>query len=405
MTAYSEANGRKLTRREVVGVASVGVAASALGVGKLQKRTIPIGVIGCGNRGRWIADLFLKHGGFVIHAVADYFPDVANLVGDQFGVQSDRRFSGLDGYKKLINSGVEAVVLETPPYCFPLHARAAVDANLHVFMAKPVAVDVPGCKAVEAAAADASRKRLVFLVDYQMPTDPGNIEVVRKIHAGAIGKPVTAHSYYLARSWPDPPRSRTIEDRLQNLIWVNDTAIGGGYHGNACVHALDAVLWALGRAPVAAMGLSCIGRPDPHGDSHDTLSLTYDFGNGLFVNHRAKHLPDHYSTADFCGCYIHGTGGYAWISYSAKAQLVSSSEALSHEVVNLYQAGAERNIQAFYEAIVNRDASNPTVRRSVLGALTTIMGREAALRRRIVTMADILRENRRLRLDLTGLRR
>ena len=36
------------------------------------------------------------------------------------------------------------MILETPPYFFPEHAEAAVEAGLHVYMAKPVAVDVPG---------------------------------------------------------------------------------------------------------------------------------------------------------------------------------------------------------------------------------------------------------------------
>ncbi|MBN1341060.1 MAG: hypothetical protein JXQ73_00165 [Phycisphaerae bacterium] len=60
-------------------------------------------------------------------------------------MDKSRRFSGLSGYKKLIESGVEAVALETPPYSFPEHTRAAVEAKLHVYMAKPVALDVSGC--------------------------------------------------------------------------------------------------------------------------------------------------------------------------------------------------------------------------------------------------------------------
>lgn len=84
-----------------------------------------------------------------------------------------------------MESGVEAVALETPPYFFPDHATAAVEAGLHVYMAKPVAVDVPGCLAIEAAVARrAGEKKRVFFVDYQVPTDPHNQEVVRRIGAG-----------------------------------------------------------------------------------------------------------------------------------------------------------------------------------------------------------------------------
>ena len=55
-----------------------------------------------------------------------------------------------------VMSGIEAVALETPPCFFPEHARAAVESGLHVYMAKPVAVDVPGCMEIEAAATKAA---------------------------------------------------------------------------------------------------------------------------------------------------------------------------------------------------------------------------------------------------------
>ncbi len=390
-------------RREALAGSIAAVAQPLLG--QTPETKIRLGLIGCGQRGSWIGGLFRRHGGFEIHAVGDYFESVANECGAALGVPEARRYSGLDAYRRVIASGVEAVALETPPYVFPLHAEAAVSAGLHVFMAKPVAVDVPGCRRVEAAAARASERQRVFLVDYQMPTDPSNQKVVQYIRAGAIGKIAAVHTYYLAGSWSDPPKTRTIEDRLRGLVWVNDTAIGGGYHGNACIHAVDAAMWAMGRAPAAALGVSRIGRPNPHGDSHDVISLTYEFDDGMVMCHRAKHLPDNYSTADFCGCYIHGDAGYGWISYSARAQLVSGEEAFKGDVVNLYEAGASRNIAAFHEAIMKRDHSNPTVRRAIDSALVTIMGREAALRKTRLTMATVLRENKSQRVSLAGLRR
>ncbi|OGV53168.1 MAG: hypothetical protein A2X49_03075 [Lentisphaerae bacterium GWF2_52_8] len=115
------------------------------------KRKIKLGVIGNGGRGGWIAKLFQKHGGYTLWAVADYFQEVADKCGDALGVDKARRFSGLSGYKKVIESGVDAVALETPPCFIPEHARAAVEAGLHVYMAKPVAVDVLGALQIEAA--------------------------------------------------------------------------------------------------------------------------------------------------------------------------------------------------------------------------------------------------------------
>ena len=36
---------------------------------------IDIGVVGCGGRGAWIAELFAKNGNYNVVALADYFQD------------------------------------------------------------------------------------------------------------------------------------------------------------------------------------------------------------------------------------------------------------------------------------------------------------------------------------------
>ncbi|MBI1983765.1 MAG: Gfo/Idh/MocA family oxidoreductase, partial [Acidobacteria bacterium] len=110
---------------------------------------IALGMIGCGQRGAWIADLFLKHGGYQMVAGADYFQDRVDAFGEKFNVENARRYTGLSCYKKLLDEKVDAVAIESPPYFHPEQAAAAVDAGAHVFLAKPIAVDVPGCRSVE----------------------------------------------------------------------------------------------------------------------------------------------------------------------------------------------------------------------------------------------------------------
>lgn len=380
-----------------------GLAASAAGSAEsnLQRR-IKLGVVGNGGRGAWIANLFKQHGGYEMWAVADYFPEVANACGDALGVDRSRRFSTLSGYKRLIESGVEAVALETPPAFFPQHARTAVEAGLHVYLAKPVAVDVPGCLAIEAAAKRATAQQRCFLVDYQLPTDPHNQEVMRQVQAGSIGPVATVNSHYFAGPFRDPAFTDTYADRLRHLIWCNDVAMGGGYHVNACIHAVDAALWVAGSRPVAAMGLSRRLRPEPHGDSHDVFSILLEFENGLTVSHRGEHL-DNQSDFDVV-CQIQGQGGYAETCYGGRAFFNGREDGYNGQVENLYEAGARRNIARFHEDIMAGRCENPTVRRSVDGALATILGREAALRRTRLSLDQLVMENRRLEVDLRGLK-
>jgi predicted dehydrogenase len=113
-----------------------------------------------------------------------------------------------------VTSGVEAVVLQTPPYFFPQHAAAALDAGLHIYMAKPVAIDVPGTLAIKSLAARATREKRVFQADYQLPRDPVNVEVAKRIRTGALGKLQTVFSSgwaggngYRIRRWSHRPRT------------------------------------------------------------------------------------------------------------------------------------------------------------------------------------------------------
>ena len=71
---------------------------------------------------------------------------------------------------------------------------------------------------------------------------------------------------------------------------------------------------------------------------------------------------------------------------------------------NPYEPGAVRNITRFYECVTTENFTNDTVRRSVDGALATMLAREASLRRTRMTLDELLKENRRLEVSLRGLR-
>ena len=367
-------------------------------------RKIKLGVVGCGGRGKWIAGLFKSHGGYEMHAVADYFQPVADAAGDTLGVDKSRRFSGLSGYRKLIESGVEAVALETPPCFFPDHVQAAVDAGLHVYMAKPVAVDVPGCLRVEAAAKTATNRQRCFLVDYQMPTDPHIIECAKRYREGALGRLGIVKSFYYGGLFGDPPLTKTIESRLRSLVWVNDVAIGGCYHVNACIHPVQAMMWVLNKRPVAALGISRVARANPHGDSHDMYGITYEFDDGLIWTHTGRHArgltgpTDPLATCEFLG------DAYMIIGYGGRALIRGGQGHYAGGTIdNLYAAGAIRNIATFHKNVTEADFTNDTIRMAIDSCLATILAREACLRKDRMTMDELLKANNRLEVDLDGL--
>lgn len=363
---------------------------------------IELGVVGCGGRGNWIANLFAQHGGYKVSAVADYFPDVANRCGDALGVDKARRFSGLLGYKRMIESKIDAIALETPPWFFPEHAAVAVAAGCHVYMAKPVACDVPGTLAIAQAGKRATEKKRCFLVDFQTRTDPFFQEVVKRVHEGALGPIGLISTCYQDEGFPDPPKTKTVDSRFQSLIWCNDVDLGGGYFVNAGIHAIDVGMWLARTKPVSAVGSSRIRRKDPHGDSHDVFSLTFEFPGDIVLNHRGEHINN--LSGFVCTCAAYGQGAFMEGSYEGKTWLRGGPMAVKGgDVRNLYGEGAKRNIDTFHKSVTQGVFDNPTVEPSVNSTLACILGREAGRSGTKVTWDEMIKANKRIDVDLMGL--
>jgi len=364
---------------------------------------IKVGCIGLGGRGRMIANFFKEHGGYEIHAASDYFGSVVSQVGKRLGVAEERCFSGLLGYKRLIASGVEAVVLETPPYCFPGHATAAVDAGCHVYVAKPVAVDVPGTMRIRRAGHQATRQKQVFLVDFQMRVNPYLIECVKRVRDGIIGEINFIRSYYDDEGYRDPPLEESIAGRLQGLVWANDVELGGGKLVNSGIHAIDAALWIAGEVPVSASGSAAVVRPDPHGNTQDIYSITYRFkGDRLIINHTGEHFRNLNSRIGYCDVY--GQSGYMEARYSEKNWIRSNKGGYEGgDKPDIYRWGPQENIRIFHKSVTEGVFDNPTVEASVNSNLASILGREAATRHTTLTMDELIREDKRLEQNLSGL--
>ena len=160
---------------------------------------ITFGLIGCGGRGNWIAALFQQHGGYQCVATADYFPKKAVDAAQRLGVAETRAFSGLSGYKRLLDTQPDAIVIESPPYFHAEQAQAGVDAGCHVYCAKPIAVDVPGCRTMAETARKGAEKQRVVLIDFQTRTSEFYRESVRRVHAGDVGNLVSGEAVYYGR--------------------------------------------------------------------------------------------------------------------------------------------------------------------------------------------------------------
>jgi len=402
-----------LTRRRFCADMITASAAAAFGAGlpasagassKVEtERRIKIGIVGLGGRGKWIAGLFKAHGGYELAAAADYFEAVVQKQGEQLGVPATKRFSGLSGYKRVLDTGVEALVIEDVPCFYPEQASAAVEAGRHVYVAKPIAVDVPGVRAMEAAANKATAKKLCFLVDYQLPTDAGNQEVAKRVRDGALGTLAHIYSGGLSSRWTDPERESTIENLLRGGAWLSHVNLGGDNIVSYDIHIVDGVTWVMDKCPLGACGISRAVEKH-HGDRTDCGGVVFQYDDGMFWTHITQALKNNAWIYNLAADFM-GVRATAHVAYWGKIHIRGGPQHYAGSVsAGIYEDGAKTNIAEFYRCITGGDFSNPTARRAVEGTLTAILGREAMARKTFLTKDELIRENKKLKVDLRGLK-
>jgi myo-inositol 2-dehydrogenase / D-chiro-inositol 1-dehydrogenase len=398
------------TRRQFL--AAAGASAVSLAVGQpapaqaLDGDTkINIGLIGCGGRGTWIADLFLKNGHYNLVAVADYFPDRADAAGEKFHVEAGRRFTGLSAYKRLLEQPLDAVAIESPPYFHAEQAAAAIEAGKHVYCAKPVSVDVPGCHLMAENGRKATEKKLVLLIDFQTRAHHSYQESVRIVHAGGIGKIISAEAgYQCGDTWGamDAMRRKnpnSVEARLRG--WGADRTLSGDIITEQNIHALDVATWILDAAPLRAYGIGGRARPPLPNGVWDNFSVIYEFPNDVRLTFNSKQDGKFW---DDIACRAYGMEGTIDTHYFGVVKVMCDDAFNGGTLANLYTDGVVNNIASFHKAITSADYSNSTVPASVRSNLTTILGRTAAYRHGEVTWDEMISANEKWDADLNGLK-
>ena len=395
-------------------LAGAGTAAFALSAVKPEvvraysaNTKVDLGIIGCGGRGSWITDLFKQHGGYNIVAAADYFQDRVNSLGDKFNIPPERRYTGLSGYRRLLEQKLDAVAIESPPYFHPSQAAAAVDAGKHVYLAKPIAVDVPGCKTVEQSGEKATENKLCFLVDFQTRADSFYIEAVRRVHAGAIGRFAFGEAtYHAGIPWTGQilqaqADAQNPENRLR--AWGLDRVLSGDIITEQNIHTLDVASWIMGQPPQCAYGTGGQKVRD-FGTCWDTFSLVFQYADNVGVTFSSRQFNGHGSMPEGIRNRMFGSDGVLETAYGGQVLVRGKNFYRGGSSPKIYTQGAVNNIATFRDNIQESDCSNATVPESVRSNLVTILGRTAAYESRVVTWEEMLASDEHLAADLKGLK-
>ena len=397
----------EITRRDFIKTSLAASFATAipgnLGLHAGGTDAIRIGMIGCGGRATGAAlDCLEAAAGVEVVAMFDLFKDrldssLAELTGkhpDRIKVTTDRCFTGFDGYKAVCAlPDVNLIVTATPPGFRPIHFKAAVEAGKHVFMEKPVAVDPAGVRSIIATSELAREKGLSVVAGTQRRHQSRYLEVMKRIHDGAIGELVGGECYWNQEDlWVvrKTPEMSDMEWQCRN--WLYFTWLSGDHIVEQHVHNIDVVNWAFGTPPVKAMGMG--GRQvrtgPEYGNIFDHFAVEFEYPNGVRVLSMCRQTP---GCADRVEERLVGTRGSAFGYGEIRGAAPWKFE------------GGETNPyvqeQADLIASIRRGEPLNEGRRIAESTLCAIMGRMSAYTGRAISWDWVMNDSK---LDLTPAR-
>lgn len=364
---------------------------------------IRVGMIGCGDRGTADArDFLASTEGVQLTAMADIFPDqldssLADLsrkrdIDDKVTLTKEMCFTGFDSYKQLLQTDVDVVILATPPHFRPEHLRAAVESGKHVFMEKPAAVDPAGVRSVIASGDLAADKGLSIVAGTQQRRMGQYMEIIKRVHAGQIGKIVTAQCYWNwdRQDWHFHQRlSHWSDMEWQLRCWPYFTWLSGDHIVEQHVHNLDIVNWALGSHPVQCLGIG--GRQartgSQYGNIFDHFTVEYEY-------------PDHVRVLSMC-CQMNGvTSRVAERIVGTSGQTYTTRSTGYIEGENPYKHDGGGNANQHADLIESIRSGNPLNEASQVAesTMTAIMGRMSAYTGRALKWDWVMNASK---LDLT----
>ncbi|MEN6578897.1 MAG: Gfo/Idh/MocA family oxidoreductase [Phycisphaerales bacterium] len=248
------------------GVAA-GAAAVLAGMAHAQgSDKIKVGLLGCGGRGNGAVRQNLQADpGVEVIALADLFEHkvrrtrdgLVKDAGDRIKVADDHMFWGYDCYEKLAQCEADLLLMATAPAFRGRQLMAAIKAGKHVFTEKPVATDVAGCREIMEASKLAKEKGLSIVAGTQRRHEFSRVELMKRIHEGAIGELVGGQCYWYGEGiWFRGASEGQSELDWQCENWYHFTWLSGDQICEQHIHNIDVMNWCFDGPPakITALG-------------------------------------------------------------------------------------------------------------------------------------------------------
>jgi predicted dehydrogenase len=148
-----------------------------------SRSKIPYAVVGLGHIAQVaVLPAFKSTRNSEIVALVSGDPQKRKSLGKKYRVAQVFSYEKYDQVLPL----VDAVYLALPNHLHKEYAVGAAEAGVHVLCEKPMAVTEEECEAMIAAA---EKSRIKLMVAYRLHFEKGNLEAIRTVKSGRVGKP------------------------------------------------------------------------------------------------------------------------------------------------------------------------------------------------------------------------
>jgi myo-inositol 2-dehydrogenase / D-chiro-inositol 1-dehydrogenase len=357
------------------------------------------GLVGCGGRGTGAALNFLNAGpNLTVTAVGDVFKDrVDNCrakLKSEKGVEvaEENCFTGFDAFEKVIDSGVDVVLLATPPNFRPEHFEAAVKARKHVFLEKPVAVDPVGVRSIMATAKMADSLGLKVVSGTHKRHETAIVELLKQVNDNAIGQIVSANIYFnMQQLWYRNREASWTEMEWMIRDWVNWCWLSGDHIVEQHVHNIDIANWFFGAHPLKALGFGSRHRRAT-GDQYDNFSVDYSFEDGRRIHSMCRQIngTDPLVTEIFLG-----TKGIATTADWNSPKIFDYS---GNEVKSIERGPRGGHLQEQIDLVtcIRNNIPVNEAEDTAISTMVAIMGRVSAYTGKVVTFDEMMNSDMKL---------
>ena len=386
------------TRRDFIKSASTTVAGAALASTMVARSsyaassdTIRLGMIGCGGRCTGAAAQAMNtEGPTKLVAMCDAFGDkveashkrLKKQYKGKVDVPKDNMFTGFDGYKKVIDSDIDLVLIATPPHFRPMHVEYAIKQGKHVFAEKPVAVDAAGVRTMLAATAEAKKKNLALAIGLQRHHEAQYKQTIQRLQDGAIGDINFTRAYWNGGGvWVRPRQAGQTEMEYQMRNWYYFNWLCGDHIVEQHIHNLDVINWLKGGFPVKGQGMG--GRQvrtgKDHGEIYDHFAVEFTYEDGSTLLSECRHIKGCFNSVSE---HAHGSKGSANIGRATIYNTMNASKDIKWKFEGRRQGGHQQEHHDLFAEIRKGNIPNEgeygakSTMTSIFGRMLTYSGKE-----------------------------